>query len=96
MLGDEAYGKDSKLRERLDQAGFAYVLSIDADASVFAPETVFAVPPRKEKTGWPRARLRPDREPEHVAELIAHAGVMLGCCLERGGVMGSDVARAHG
>jgi SRSO17 transposase len=70
VLGDEAYGKDSKLRERLDQAGFAYVLSIDADASVFAPETVFAVPPRKEKTGRPRARLHPDREPEHVAELI--------------------------
>src|SRR5271167_4862554 len=70
VLGDEAYGKDSKLRERLDQAGFAYVLSIDADASVFAPETVFAVPARKEKTGRPRARLRPDREPEHVAELI--------------------------
>jgi SRSO17 transposase len=70
VLGDEVYGKDSKLRERLDQAGFAYVLSIDADASVFAPETVFAVPPRKEKTGRPRARLHPDREPEHVAELI--------------------------
>jgi len=70
VLGDEAYGKDSKLRERLDQAGFAYVLSIDADASVFAPETVFAVPARKEKIGRPRARLRPDREPEHVAELI--------------------------
>ena len=70
VLGDEVYGKDSKLRERLDQAGFAYVLSIDADASVFAPETVFAVPARKEKIGRPRARLRPDREPEHVAELI--------------------------
>jgi SRSO17 transposase len=70
VLGDEAYGKDSKLRERLDQAGFAYVLSIDADANVFAPETVFAVPARKEKIGRPRARLRPDREPEHVAELI--------------------------
>ena len=70
MLGDEAYGKDSKLRERLHQAGFSYVLSIDADASVFAAETVFAVPSRKEKTGRPRARLRPDREPEHVAELI--------------------------
>ena len=70
VLGDEAYGRDSKLRGRLHQAGFAYVLSIDADASVFAAETVFAVPSRKEKTGRPRARLRPDREPEHVAELI--------------------------
>jgi SRSO17 transposase len=70
VLGDEAYGKDSKLRERLDQAGFAYVLSIDTAASVFAPETVFAVPARKEKAGRPRARLRPDREPEHVAELL--------------------------
>jgi len=70
VLGDEAYGKDSKLRERLDQAGFAYVLSIDTDASVFAPETVFALPARKGKAGRPRARLHPDREPEHVAELV--------------------------
>jgi len=74
VLGDQAYGDDSKLRERLDAAGSEYVLSVGPAASVFAPETVFAVPERNGPSGRPRRRLRPDREPESIASLIARIG----------------------
>jgi SRSO17 transposase len=71
ILGDEAYGENTRLRQRLDDAGFEYVFSIDKIASVFAPETVFALPERKGQTGRARTRLRPDRKPEPVSKLIA-------------------------
>jgi SRSO17 transposase len=74
VLGDQAYGDDSKLRERLDAAGLQYVLGVGEIASVFAPETAFAVPERNGKTGRSRSRLRPDREPESIGSLIAHLG----------------------
>ena len=38
VLGDHAYG-ESKLRERLDQAGCEYVLSVGPGPLVFAPGT---------------------------------------------------------
>jgi SRSO17 transposase len=71
ILGDEAYGKNTRLRQELDDGGFQYVFSIDKTASVFAPDTVFSLPQRAGKTGRGRTRLRPDREPESVQELIA-------------------------
>jgi SRSO17 transposase len=74
VLGDQAYGDDSGLRERLDTAGFGYVLAVGSAASVFAPETVFAVPERRGTVGRSRRRLRPDREPESIAALIARLG----------------------
>jgi SRSO17 transposase len=43
ILGDEAYGENTKLRQRLDAAGFEYVFSIDRIAKVFAAETVFTL-----------------------------------------------------
>jgi SRSO17 transposase len=74
VLGDQAYGDDSKLRARLDVAGLEYVLGVGEIASVFAPETVFAVPERNGKSGRSRSRLRPDREPESIGSLIARLG----------------------
>jgi SRSO17 transposase len=74
VLGDQAYGDDSKLRDRLDRAGSEYVFSVDPRASVFAPETVFSLPERKGNSGRSRKRLRPDREPEAIAALIARLG----------------------
>ena len=71
ILGDEAYGANTQLRGDLDDAGFQYVFSVDKTASVFAPETAFALPERAGKTGRPRTRLRPDRKPERVKELLA-------------------------
>jgi SRSO17 transposase len=70
VLGDEAYGKNTQLRQELDDAGFQYVFSIDKIASVFAPDTVFSLPERSGKTGRGRTRLRPDRKPEPVQKLI--------------------------
>ncbi len=71
VLGDEAYGENTQLRQELDDAGFQYVFSIDKKASVFAPETTFSLPERAGQTGRARTRLRPDRKPEPVQKLIA-------------------------
>jgi len=70
VLGDEAYGENTKLRSELDEAAFQYVFSIDKKASVFAPETTFSVPERASDRGRARTRLRPDRKPEPVHKLI--------------------------
>ena len=53
ILGDCAYGKNTELRERLDDAGLEYVLSVSEEVSVFAPETSFEVP------GVAQGRVRP-------------------------------------
>jgi SRSO17 transposase len=74
VLGDSAYGDNTELRERLHDAQLEYVLSVAPETKVFCPETTFAVPPRKGRTGRPRSRPRPDREPEAIGELIARLG----------------------
>jgi SRSO17 transposase len=71
VLGDSAYGENAELRERLHHAEFQYVLSVSGQSAVFAPETKFAVPERQGASGRPRGRLRPDRKPQAIAELIA-------------------------
>jgi SRSO17 transposase len=70
VLGDEAYGENTKLRGELDETGFQYVFSIDKKASVFAPQTIFSVPQRAGESGRSRTRLRPDHEPEPAQKLI--------------------------
>jgi len=47
VLGDEAYGKNTELRTRLDDAQIEYVLSLNSDASVYDAETSFEVPERR-------------------------------------------------
>jgi SRSO17 transposase len=74
VLGDCAYGDNTELRERLQGAGREYVLSVSAETNVFGPETTFAVPPRAGKSGRPRSRLRPDRGPQSIGELIERVG----------------------
>jgi SRSO17 transposase len=75
ILGDCAYGKNTALRERLDDAGLEYVLSVSEEVSVFAPETIFEVPaPRNTGSGRQKTRPRPDREPEQLGELIKRLG----------------------
>jgi SRSO17 transposase len=71
VLGDAAYGENNELRERLHHAEFQYVLSVSAQTTAFASGTAFRVPERKGATGRPRGRLRPDRKPQAIAELIA-------------------------
>lgn len=72
VLGDQAYGNDAKLRARLHADAIDYVLSVGPECDVYAPETVFAVPPRKPGSRGPAPRaLRADREPTSIADLGA-------------------------
>jgi SRSO17 transposase len=71
VLGDHAYGGNTWLRDRLDEAGCEYVLCVGPDTKVFEQGTTFAVPPRKKKDGAGPTRLRPDRNAAPIGELIA-------------------------
>ncbi|MGA8337597.1 MAG: IS701 family transposase, partial [Solirubrobacteraceae bacterium] len=52
ILGDCAYGKNTALRDRLDNAELEYVLSVSEEVSVFVPGTSFEVPePRTAGSG---------------------------------------------
>jgi SRSO17 transposase len=74
VLGDQAYGDNTELRSRLDEADCEYVLAVGERASVFSVETVFRVPERKGERGRSRSRLRPDRKPESIGALIKRIG----------------------
>jgi SRSO17 transposase len=75
ILGDCAYGKNTELRERLNDAELEYVLSVSEEVSVFTAETVFDVPaPRTTGKGRQKTRPRPDRKPEQIGDLIARLG----------------------
>jgi len=71
ILADQAYGDDSVFRETLDGEGASYVVAVNPTTTVFAPETVFAVPERG-PAGRPATVARPDRGAERV-EAIARA-----------------------
>jgi SRSO17 transposase len=72
VLGDQAYGNDAKLRTRLHQDGIDYVLSVGPECDVYAPGTVFAVPPRTPGSrGRAPSVLRTDAEAQSIDELVA-------------------------
>lgn len=72
VLGDQAYGNDSKLRTRLHGDGIDYVLSVGPECGVYAPGTVFAVPERKPGSrGRAPSVLRTETEPGSITELVA-------------------------
>jgi SRSO17 transposase len=73
VLGDHAYGENTWLRDRLDQARCHYVLSVGATTKLFGQGTVFAVPSTKDQ-GHRHSQLHPDRESEPIGELIARLG----------------------
>jgi SRSO17 transposase len=70
VLGDHAYGENTWLRDRLDQAECEYVLSVGPTTKVFEQGTLFAVPPKKPGATRGPVRPRPDRKPEPIGELI--------------------------
>lgn len=71
VLGDQAYGNDAKLRARLHGEGIDYVLSVGPECDVFAPDTVFTVPPRKPGSRGPApSALRTEAEPQSISELV--------------------------
>jgi SRSO17 transposase len=71
VLGDQAYGDNTQLREGLHREGLQYVLAVGAETKVFAPGTVFTVPKRNGPPGRPATRPIADRDPQTTAQLIA-------------------------
>jgi SRSO17 transposase len=74
VLGDQAYGENSWLRDRLHEAGCEYVLSVGPKAKVFEQGTTFSVPAKKPGANRAPRRPRPDREPEPIGEMIRRLG----------------------
>lgn len=71
VLGDQAYGNDAKLRTRLHGDGIDYVLSIGPECDVYAPDTTFAVPPRKPGSRGPAPSApKTEAEPQSISELV--------------------------
>jgi SRSO17 transposase len=70
VLGDQAYGDNTWLRDRLHQAGCQYVLSLGPATKVFEHGTSFDVPAKKPGATRGPIRPRPDRESEPIGELI--------------------------
>ena len=69
VLGDAAYGDNTKLRTALDGGGIDYVLSISPDTGIFDRDTVFAVPERREGSRGPAPSTpRADREAVSVEQ----------------------------
>ena len=75
VLGDHAYGENTLLRDRLNEAGLEYVLSVGPKTKVFEHGTSFAVPPKKPVATRGPVRPRPDRKPEPIGELIGRLEV---------------------
>jgi SRSO17 transposase len=75
VLGDQAYGDNTGLRDRLNETGREYVFSVGGKTKVFTAETMFVVPDQTGRQGRPWSRQRPDREPETIADLITRVAV---------------------
>lgn len=71
VLGDQAYGDDSKLRARLDEQRLEYLLSISPATTVFDAGTRFEIPPTKPGAGRPPSIPKPDRAHTQVKTLAA-------------------------
>ena len=71
VLGDQAYGDSTDLRQQLHDAGLEYVLAVGAETKVFAPGTTFTVPKRNRPPGRPPTRPIPDRDAQPIKQLVA-------------------------
>jgi SRSO17 transposase len=71
VLGDQAYGDDSKLRTRLDEEGLEYVLSVSPQTTVFDAGTRFEVPSAKPGKGRPPSVAKPDQKPTKIKTVAA-------------------------
>jgi SRSO17 transposase len=74
VLGDQAYGDNTELRDRLHNGGLPYVLSVSPETTVFTQETQFTAPEQRTGPGRRNNHLRPDRDPESIGQLIARLG----------------------
>ena len=72
VLGDQAYGNDTKLRTRLHDDGIDYVLSVGPECDIYAPGTVFAVPERQPGSRGPApSAVRTEGKPRSIDKLVA-------------------------
>jgi len=74
VLGDQAYGENTALRDDLDDAGREYVLSVAGKTTVFAPETEFTLPAREGATGRKPTRLEASQDQQTITALIKRLG----------------------
>ena len=70
VLGDQAYGDNTELRDRLHSAHLEYVLSVSPETTVFTSETQFIAPEPGRRSPHPR----PDRDPVSIGQLITGLG----------------------
>ena len=71
VLGDQAYGDNTELRDKLHAGGLQYVLSVSPETTVFSQQTNFLEPGPRSGPGRKSNHPRPDRDPEQVGRLIA-------------------------
>jgi SRSO17 transposase len=75
VLGDQAYGENTALRDDLNDAGREYVLSVGGTTTVFAPETEFTLPALVEGAKRRKStRLQASQDQETIAALIKRLG----------------------
>jgi len=74
VLGDQAYGDNTELRDQLHNDGLQYVLSVSPETNVFSAETKFIAPEPRTGPGRRNNHPRPDRDPESIGQLIARLG----------------------
>jgi SRSO17 transposase len=74
LLGDQAYGNNTELRDRLHGEGLQYVFSVAPEMTVFTSQTAFVAPEPRSGPGRRSTHPRPDRDPEQVGALIAQLG----------------------
>jgi SRSO17 transposase len=74
VLGDQAYGDNTELRDRLHAGGLQYVLSVSPETTVFTSDTEFTAPEPRTGPGRRSNDPRPDRDPESIGQLIARLG----------------------
>ncbi len=74
VLGDQAYGDNTELRDQLHADGLQYVLSVSPETTVFGAQTKFLEPEPRSGPGRRNNHPRPDRDPESIGQLIARLG----------------------
>ena len=74
VLGDQAYGDNTELRDRLHGEGLQYVLSVSPETNVFSGDTQFTAPEPRSGPGRRNNHPRPDRDPESIGQMIARLG----------------------
>ncbi|MDQ2896622.1 MAG: IS701 family transposase [Actinomycetota bacterium] len=74
VLGDQAYGDNTELRDNLHREALQYVLSVSPETTVFTSETTFVAPEPRSRPGRKSNDPRPDRDPVSIGRLIAGLG----------------------